>query len=129
MAADEPSAGGIAESARRLGQSALGLIRTRVELFAIELQEEKLRALGHVMWLAVALALGIAAILLAIGVLALFLWQKTGYTGLIALAVVVLGAAVAAFAWLRRKILSGPEPFASTVEEFRKDMTWLRRDE
>ena len=58
MAGEESSAGGIAASARRLAHSLLGLARTRIELFAVELQEEKLRALGLLAWLTVAVALG-----------------------------------------------------------------------
>lgn len=126
MAEGESTSGGLMASARRLGHSLLGLVRTRVALFAVELQEEKLRALDLLLWLTVAVALGVAAILLAIGTLALFLWQRAGYFGLVALTVVALGAAAAAFLFLRRKILGGPEPFAGTVEEFRKDMESLR---
>jgi uncharacterized membrane protein YqjE len=121
--------GGIGASVARMGQSLLDLIRTRVELFAVELQEEKLRALGLLAWLTVAIALGVAGILLALGTLALFLWQRAGYAGLIGLTVVTLAAAVAAAALVRRRILHGPEPFAATVAEFRKDGACLGRDE
>lgn len=128
MADGESSSGGIVASARRLGNSVLGLLRTRVELFAVELQEEKLRALDLVLWVALAVALVVAAILLSIGTLALFLWQRAGYAGLIGLAAGVLAAAGAVFLLLRRKIARGPEPFAATVGEFRKDMECLRQD-
>lgn len=126
MAESENPAGGIVATARRLGHSVLGLLRTRVELFAVELQEEKLRALDLLLWLTVAVALAVAAILLLLGTLALFLWQWAGYAGLIGLVVVAGAAAVGAFLFLRRKILSGPEPFSATVNEFRKDMACLR---
>lgn len=129
MAGEDSSFGGITASARRLGRSLLGLVRTRVELFAVELQEEKLRALDLLAWLTAAVALGVAAILLALGTLAFFLWQRAGYLGLIGLTVGVFGAAVAVFVFLRRKILRGPEPFAATIAEFRKDVSGLRADD
>lgn len=128
MADGESSSGGIVASAKRFGNSVLGLLRTRIELFALELQEEKLRMLDLLLWLTVVIALAVAAILLGLGTLALFLWQRAGYAGLIGLAVSVSVAAVGVFLFLRRKIVSGPEPFSATVAEFRKDMECLRHD-
>jgi uncharacterized membrane protein YqjE len=118
----------IVASARRLGNPVLGLLRTRVELFTVELQEEKLRALDLLLWLTVAVALAVAAILAALGTLALFLWQRAGYAGLIGLTAGVSVAAVGVFLFLRRKIVSGSELFSATVGEFRKDMECLRHD-
>lgn len=128
MADGESSSGSIVASVKRLGNSVLGLLRTRIELFAVELQEEKVRTLDLLLWLTVAIACAVAAILLTLGTLALFLWQRTGYAGLIGLAVGVSVAAVGVFLFLRRKIVSGPEPFSATVGEFRKDMECLRHD-
>lgn len=125
--ADNP--GGIMASARRLGTSLLGLLQSRAELFAVELQEEKLRALHLLAWLTAAVALGVAAILMVVATLALFLWQNAGYAGLIGLAVGVLAAAIVLFAVIHLRIMHGPEPFAATVAEFRKDAECLRRNE
>lgn len=125
--ADHP--GGIMSSARRLGASLLGLLRSRAELFAVELQEEKLRALSLLAWLTAAVALGVAAILLGVATLALFLWQQAGFAGLSGLTVAVLAAAIALFALVQRRIAEGPEPFAATVAEFRKDAACLRRND
>lgn len=129
MPEGETQDGGLLATARRLGQSVLGLLSTRLELAAIELQEEKLRALGLLAWLAAALALAIAGILLAVGTLALFLWRQAGYAGLVGLTVVVLGAAATCFYVMRRRVVQGPKPFAATVAEFRKDAACLRQPE
>lgn len=109
-------------SVRRLASSALGLARTRVELFAVELQEEKLRAINLTVWLGIALALGATGVLVAVGTLAWFLWQVAGYAGLIGLALVLLIAAGGILWRLRREITRGPAPFAATVAEFQKDL-------
>ncbi|MEO7415282.1 MAG: phage holin family protein [Opitutaceae bacterium] len=114
---------------RRMGTSALGLLHTRVELFAVELQEEKLRAMQLLVWLSVAVALGVASILVAVGALALFFWQTAGYAGLIGLAVVTFAAAAGIFWMLRHRILSGESPFAETAAEFRRDLECLHREE
>lgn len=121
--------GDLMSSVRRLGRSLLGLVHTRVELFTVELQEEKLRAINLVLWLSVAVAFGLAGILIAVGALALFLWQTAGYAGLIGLALTALAVAAGVFWSVRHRILHGPEPFAGTVDEFRKDAECLRQRE
>lgn len=119
---------GLAASAKRVGHSLLGLVRTRVELFAVELQEEKLRALNLLLWAAVAVALVMTAVLFTLGTIALFLWQRAGFAGLAGLVAGVLLAAAGVVIYLRRTIQRGPAPFAATTAEFQKDMEWLRRE-
>ncbi len=114
------------DSVRRVGRSLLGLLRTRVELFAVEFQEEKLRALSLMTWFAAAVALGAAGVMVAIGALALFLWRTAGYAGLAGLALGALAASAAILWGLRRWIVHGPAPFAATVKEFRKDAESLQ---
>jgi uncharacterized membrane protein YqjE len=118
---------GILDSLQRLGASLLGLAQARAELVALELQEEKLRAIDLMTWLAVAAAFAFAAVLVAVGTLALFLWQKAGFVGLIGMAVASALAAATLFALRRRRLLREPLPFSATTAEFRKDIEWLRR--
>ena len=109
-------------SVRRLADSMLGLARTRVELFSLELQEEKLRTINLAVWLCLELALGATGLLVAIGTLAWYLWQVSGYAGLVGLAVALLIAAAGIVWRLRREIVRGPAPFSATVAEFQKDL-------
>lgn len=122
---DQPP-GGLFSSLGRVGSSLLALLQNRFALFAVELQEEKLRALKGVVWLAVALAIGFAGILVAIAALALLLWSLAGYFGLIGLALACLALAVAIGWKLRQTVLRGPAPFAVTTAEFEKDLQCLR---
>lgn len=126
MPETENRAGGLMTSGRRLAHSVLGLLHARAELFAVELQEEKLRALNLALWLCIGGALVAAAVLLAVATLALFLWRTAGYAGLIGLTLAVVLAAGGILWWLRRRILQGPAPFAETVNEFRKDADSFR---
>lgn len=128
MSSEPTSDGGLPASFRRLGSSLLGLVRTRIELFAVELQEQKLQATGLLLWLAVAVALSVAAILLALGTLALFLWNTAGYPGLVGLSLLVAGAAAGVLLLIRRRILRAAPPFAATAAEFQKDLEHLRRE-
>ena len=105
------------------------MIQARFDLFVVELQEEKLRVISLLIWLGVAVALGMVGLLLAIGTLALFLWERAGYAGLIGLTVVTLGAAGLVLAVLRRRLLRGPAPFAATTTEIRKDIASLKMPE
>jgi len=119
--------GGALDSLRRLAGSLTGLIQARSELFGIELQEEKLRAISLLLWLCVAIAFGIAGVLVGVVALGMFLWQRLGYLGLIGLAGGALVAAATILWTIRRRILSGPQPFEGTVKEFRKDLECLRQ--
>ena len=127
MAKAGQDAGGWFEAMRRIGGSVFGLVRTRFSLFAVELQEEKLRAIDLLVWVAVAVALGTAGLLVTIGTLALFLWKTTGYWGLIGLAIATMAAAAGVMWRIRREILNGEPPFAATAAEFRKDFECLNQ--
>ncbi|HVU25217.1 MAG TPA: phage holin family protein [Opitutus sp.] len=125
--AQEPE--GLPASARNLARSVLGLVRTRLELFALELQEERLRTARLLVWLGVATTLVAAGILVATGALALLLWRTAGYAGLITVAVGTLALAAGLFWFLRRQIVEGPEPFEATIAEFKKDAQWLHEED
>jgi uncharacterized membrane protein YqjE len=120
---------GVFASVRRLSGSMLALMRTRIALFAVELQEEKVRALSLLAWFCAALAIGLIGLLVAIGALALFLWQRAGYAGVLTLAGVLLAAGVALLWALRRRLRSGTRPFAETTAEFERDLEWLHRQD
>ena len=126
MDASPSNPGGWLESLRRIGESFLTLARARFELFTVEWQEEKLRLLNLLVWFGLALALGVAGVLVTITALAFWLWQAAGFAGLIALALAALAAAFSILWIIRRKIETGPAPFAQTVAEFKKDGECLR---
>jgi len=128
MKTSPPNPGGWLESLRRIGESLLALFRSRFELFTVEWQEEKLRLLNLLLWLGLAAVLGGAGVLIALFVLAFWLWATAGYVGLIGLAVTALAGAVGIVGTIRRKLQTGPTPFAQTVAEFRKDGECLRTD-
>ena len=123
---DEPL-GGIVEILRRIGNSVVGLLHTRAELFAVEWQEEKLRAIRLLVWVATAITLAVAGLLVATGALALLLWEKAGYWGLGGLAAASTGLAAIILGQVKRSLRHGPIPFAETIAEFRKDAECLRQ--
>jgi len=118
--------GGWLESLRRIGESLSALLRSRFELFTVEWQEEKLRLLNLLIWLGLAAVIGVAGVFVAIIALAFWVWATAGYAGLIGLAATALAVASGIVWMIRRKIQTGPTPFAQTVAEFRKDGECLR---
>ena len=113
---------------RRIAESLSALARNRFELFTVELQEEKLRLLDLLIWLGVVAAIGAAGISVAMIALALWVWDAAGYGGLIALAVTALAVASVMVWVVRRRLQTGPTPFAHTVAECGKDCACLRRN-
>jgi uncharacterized membrane protein YqjE len=128
MDPSDPKTHGWLHSLRRVSDSVLGLAHSRLELLSVELQEEKLRALNLLVWLAVALTLGAAGLFVGLGALALWLWSITGYLGLIGLMLTALASAAGVLWGIRRRIRTSPTPFAGTLAEFRKDRECLRED-
>jgi uncharacterized membrane protein YqjE len=126
MPDSDPEAPGVMSSVRGLARSLIGLMQTRVELFTVELQEEKLRAMRLMAWFAVAIALGVAGLLVAIAALALILWEMAGYGGLVGLVAGTLAAGAGILWRIRWQITHGPAPFAETAAEFRKDAESFR---
>lgn len=114
------------ETLRRIGESLSALLRCQFELFTVEYQEEKLRLLNLLVWMGLAAAVGVSGVLIALVVLAFWLWTLAGYAGPIGLAIVALAAAVCILWRVRRRIQTGPTPFAQTVAELRKDGECLR---
>jgi uncharacterized membrane protein YqjE len=127
MATSEPKAGGIIESVRRVGHSLIALLQNRLQLFSVELQEEKYRAIQAVLWLAVGGMLIFLGLAMGVGALGILVYTKWGVGGLGALTALLLvaGAIVIAVLWGRLK--SSETPFAGTIRELKKDSEWLQR--
>jgi uncharacterized membrane protein YqjE len=125
MTRHETHTGGLLERLRGIGESLLALARNRVELFASELQEEKLRLINLLVWFSLAIVLGAGGLLVAIGTLAVWLWDVARYAGLIGLALAAFVGGAGILWGLRRRIETGSMPFTGTLAEFRKDTECL----
>lgn len=129
MAAEPTDPPAWRESLRRISTSVQALVRNRLELFAVEWQEEKLRLLRLLVWFGVALAIGFTGVLLAFGLLAYWLWTTYGYIGVIGLAIVLMAGAAIIVWQIRRKLHAEETPFSHTIMEFRKDGECLQHPE
>ncbi len=116
---DKP--GGLTASLERMIGSLLALGQNRMQLFAVEVQSEKLRLLDRLLKQALAIAMAMVALLLGTATLALFVWEKARYTGLLVLTGVYVAVAVFLLWRLRNDAQREPVPFEKTVAEFKKD--------
>ena len=122
--ADEAPAGLFA-SLRRLLHGSAELAEVRLELFATELQQEKLRVLDSLAWMAVAmLALGVGLVLFAV-FLVLLVGEEHRLAALGVLALVYMGAAWVAWGAARTRRHEGGAPFEASLAELRRDRAAL----
>lgn len=112
-------------SAAQVGDSALALLRARLDLASMELAEERERLTTRLGWLFAGILLLVFA-LLGLGVLAAALLWNTSH--LLALLLPTLCFAVGGWWMMRRSQQLGRDaalPFAATIAEFDKDRALL----
>ncbi|APC18336.1 hypothetical protein BLL42_22385 [Pseudomonas frederiksbergensis] len=112
---------GTGSSSRRLGAAFLGLLHSHVELFGIELQEQKARTVSLLLFAGLAL---VFALLLLIGLSALvliLLWDTNRLAGIIGLCVFYTLAALFCGLRLKAAIFDESSPFNATLEELAND--------
>ena len=120
--------GGLLESIKGLGRTLLGAVQTRLEIFATEIEEERLR-LEQLLLLALGAALCAGmALLLGIAFIVIYFWSaRLLAVGLLALT--FLGLATALGVILHAKVKTRPKPFAVTRGELEKDRAFLRNSQ
>ena len=127
---DEPRGllGGITAPLRRLSESALGFLASKLDLFNIEWQEEKRRIVELLILAAVALLFGVLALgLLSFTLVALFWETPWRFHALFGISGLYLLLAAILVVRLQRKASLSNKVFEATVEELKKDTEWVRR--
>jgi uncharacterized membrane protein YqjE len=115
------SATGTSSSSRRLGAAFLGLLHSHVELFDIELQEQKARTVSLLLFAGLAL---VFALLLLVGLSTLVLilfWDTYRLPAIIGLCVFYTLAAIFCAMRLKAAIFDESSPFHGTLEELAND--------
>ena len=118
--------GGLFSSVRRMADTCLSSVHNRVELFGLELQEEKLRLVRLLLWAVAALFASFLAItVITIAVVMIFPEENrrvvvSVFAVFYAILATVLGLK------LRGEIKNAPPPLADTTAELKKDLDALR---
>ena len=118
-------ASGLPGAIHRVLEAAAGAVETRVELFALEFQEERIRLIELLILAGAIVGLSIATIcVVTIGIILLF----EGNARLVAVAGLGLSYALGA-SWCYRVLLNrlkACRPFAGSLAEIKKDRECLR---
>ena len=127
METSGPASDGILGSLRTLGHGLLSTVQDRIELFAVELQEEKFRLIQTVVWICAAVFSGMMAITFASLTLVYVFWDSARLAVLGGLTVFYAAATVTIVVAFRRFIARQPSPFAATRQELTEDRACIRK--
>lgn len=112
---------------RRLGTSLLTLGRIRLELFAIEAQEEKERIASLLLWAVLAALLAGFGLLMVLLLVTVALWDSYRLLALGGGTVVLVASAAVAVLKVKALIAQPASLFQSSIAELREDADALRR--
>jgi uncharacterized membrane protein YqjE len=105
----------------RLWKTVLVGLSQRLDLFSMELEEEKRRILTVIIVSLVAAFSAFVAFLCLNLVVILISWDGNRVLVALSMAAFYLVLAGAAALWIRHRFRTTPPPFAASLEEFRKD--------
>jgi uncharacterized membrane protein YqjE len=123
---DDPSPpAGILNSLRKLGRTGVGVLQNRLELFSVELEEQKARLVKVLVLAGAAVFLANTALLAVSVTIVMLAGEGARLAVLIVLSVIYVLAAVWAFLALRKELRSSARPFQDTISELKKDAECL----
>lgn len=109
----------------RIGATLVAMLHTRLELAAVEVQEEARRLSGYLAWTLMAVLLGAGAVLFAALFVVLLFWDSYRLAAVGAMAVLL---ALAGFFILNRvqaSFAAKPALFEATRKELRNDLDFI----
>ena len=126
MPEHEPTTEGIVASVRRMIETALRSVQNRVELFALELQEEKAWLISTLLWAAAAVFFGGLAIIFVVGTIVYLSPENARPWVLGGFALLFVYLAVNSILGLRRSMENKKPPLSDTIGELKKDIEWIQ---
>jgi len=117
---------GVLASLGGLGAAALGILQTRLQLLANELEEQGLHALQLVVLAAAGLFCAAAGMVLLTAWVVIALWEHYRLLTVACLALVYFAGAALALRALKTRIAERPKLFAASLAELERDRELLR---
>lgn len=112
----------------QLGSTLMAAISTRLELFALEAEQQKASLITLLSMVFGALLFSTLAVLVFSLLLALYFWPTDyRYWALGILVVLYTGLGAGLFLAVRRRVTTGPIPFSATLSELRRDVAFIER--
>ncbi len=118
--------GGLLGSLRGLAEGLLGSARERLELFSLELQEEKLRFFQTFVWLSAAIFSAMLVIMFASLTIVYVFWETARLQALAGFTALYLVAFLAILRRCLRIISRSSRPFEATLAELHEDRACIR---
>jgi uncharacterized membrane protein YqjE len=119
--------GGFMGTLRVLGDSLMTTVHDRLELFSLELQEEKFRLIRTFCWISAALFTAMMTVMLASLTLVYLFWESARLAVLGGLTLLYAAALVAIILAFRRHLARLPRPFSATLDELTEDRACIRK--
>ena len=126
METPPPAPAGLMGSLRTLGDSLMASVQDRLELFSLELQEEKFRMIRIFCWISAALFTGMMTVMFASVTLVYIFWESARLAVLGGLTLLYAAALAAIITGLRRYLAQQPRPFTASLEEIGEDRACIR---
>ena len=111
---------------RALGDGLIASVQDRLELFSLELQEEKFRLIQIFIWISAAVFTGMMAVGFASLTLVYLFWESARLAVLGGLTFFYIGALLAIVIAFRRYVARQPKPFAATLNEIKEDRACIQ---
>jgi len=125
--AGAPRPPGLIGSIARLGRTALALLRTRLEILATEIEEERIRFSQLALAVATIAFCIQMAVLLFVVLMVVLLWESHRLLTVGVFSAGFLLAGIGLALWLRHRLKTRPRMFASTLGELGKDEDRLKQ--
>ncbi len=116
----------ILAAASRISATLVAMVGTRLELAAVEFQEDARRLLGYLAWALLAVFLAAGAIMLVALFVILLFWDSYRLQAVAGMTVLLGAAAFLIVTSVRAKLNAQTPLFAATLAELRKDVEYLR---
>ena len=118
---------GLFHSLRNLAPSLIALVRTRLELFGIELSEERARAVETALLAALTLLFAALTFLMLNVLVLAYFWESHRYLAIGVLAAVYGSAALVCGVRMQSALAARPPMFEATMAELKSDLEALNR--
>src|SRR4051812_48032966 len=113
-------------AAGRIGATLAAMAATRLELAAVEVQQEARRLLGYLAWTLLAAGLAAGAVMLAALFVILLFWDSYRLQAVAGMAVLLGLAAAALLFKVRAAFDARPALLSATMAELRSDLVFVR---
>jgi len=117
---------GFMDSLRDLGDGLAAGLQDRLELFSVELQEEKFRLIQTFVWICATVFTAMMTLAFASLTVVYFFWASARLAVLVGLTAFYAVALVSIIVALRRYLARQPRPFAASLQEIGEDRACIR---